>query len=396
MIAALLERFLEEGLGGAGVPAFIERTLRDFLGCGDPEKGCLHMRCPHCGHHELVAFSCKRRGVCGSCSGRIARDVSEHLACTVLPQQAFRQWVVSWPFAVGQKVAFQPDLAADMEQLAASMVSEWVTREKVTVKTGGVLIPHRFGANLNLQMHAHIVVLDGGYRRDDEGGLRFERTPGFGRAALEKLTRAMYQRLRELLLGRGIELPEDDDGPSEEVEQPKRGMAARRRGLHVYVSEPVRERHELQGLIRYLLRCGIDERKLRALPDGRYAYRLDKPSADGSLELVLSGMEMMDRIASLIPMSGKHTRRYFGVLAGGSKWRSEVVARVTPGKNGEWPNRSRTDWAALLKRVYGIDVLTCPVCWGRMVLVRILPIGADAGYRARELPTPRLPSDDGA
>ena len=46
---------------------FIEKTFRAYLRCGIPEHGFIRLHCASCGHDDMVAFSCKRRGICPSC-----------------------------------------------------------------------------------------------------------------------------------------------------------------------------------------------------------------------------------------------------------------------------------------------------------------------------------------
>jgi hypothetical protein len=57
-----LERFLEEARArsaGEGLPAFVERELREFLSCGVLARGFARFRCDGRGHEILVAFSCR-------------------------------------------------------------------------------------------------------------------------------------------------------------------------------------------------------------------------------------------------------------------------------------------------------------------------------------------------
>ncbi len=54
---------------GAGVPPFIEREFREFLGCGVYSRGFARVRCDDCAFERLVPFSCKGR-FCPSCGGR--------------------------------------------------------------------------------------------------------------------------------------------------------------------------------------------------------------------------------------------------------------------------------------------------------------------------------------
>jgi hypothetical protein len=60
-----LETFLAEARargGGVGLPRFVERELRAFLGCGVMASGFARFRSGGCAREILVAFSCKGRG----------------------------------------------------------------------------------------------------------------------------------------------------------------------------------------------------------------------------------------------------------------------------------------------------------------------------------------------
>jgi hypothetical protein len=51
VVRAHLERFLAataRATDGTGVPRFIEREFRDFLGCGDLRRGFCRVRCDGC------------------------------------------------------------------------------------------------------------------------------------------------------------------------------------------------------------------------------------------------------------------------------------------------------------------------------------------------------------
>ena len=59
-----------EASTGAELPRFIEHEFDAFRECGILAHGVLWLRCAKCGHDKLLAFSCKRRGFCPSCSAR--------------------------------------------------------------------------------------------------------------------------------------------------------------------------------------------------------------------------------------------------------------------------------------------------------------------------------------
>ncbi|MBK7459635.1 MAG: transposase zinc-binding domain-containing protein, partial [Betaproteobacteria bacterium] len=59
-----------EDAAGAEQPQFVKDEFDAFLECGILAHGFLRLRCGECGHDKLVAFSCKRRGLCPSCGAR--------------------------------------------------------------------------------------------------------------------------------------------------------------------------------------------------------------------------------------------------------------------------------------------------------------------------------------
>jgi hypothetical protein len=97
-ISRHLETWLAaRSLGERPVPTHVEGEFREYLGCGILCFGFARARCTRCGHGFLVAFSCKGRGVCPSCTGRHMAQTAAHLADRVIPPVPVRQWVISVP-----------------------------------------------------------------------------------------------------------------------------------------------------------------------------------------------------------------------------------------------------------------------------------------------------------
>ncbi len=82
---------------GETAPAVTEREFRRYLECGILAHGFARARCADCGHDFLVAYSCKCRGVCPSCTTRRMVETAAHLADHVIPRLPVRQWVLSVP-----------------------------------------------------------------------------------------------------------------------------------------------------------------------------------------------------------------------------------------------------------------------------------------------------------
>ena len=52
------------------IPEYIEKEIEAFLECGILAYGFLRIQCQSCRHANVVAFSCKKRGLCPSYAGK--------------------------------------------------------------------------------------------------------------------------------------------------------------------------------------------------------------------------------------------------------------------------------------------------------------------------------------
>ena len=115
VVAEQLETFLaRQQERDRSVPRFVEREFRSFLECGIPAYGFLRVHCDSCGHDRVVPFSCKGRLWCPSCGGRRMADTAAHLMDSVFPIVPVRQWVLSLPFALRYRMAYDSRLMSDV------------------------------------------------------------------------------------------------------------------------------------------------------------------------------------------------------------------------------------------------------------------------------------------
>ena len=81
--------------------------------------------------------------------------------------------------------------------------------------------------------------------------------------------------------------------------------------------------------------------------------------------MTLSPLELLEQLAALVPLPRVHLVRYGGCLAPHSRRRGAITP--TPRQQGvEGPEASSAaphwSWARLLKRVFALDMATCPFC----------------------------------
>jgi hypothetical protein len=168
------------------VPWFVERELRSFLDCGVLAKGYLRVHCDACGKDRVVSFSCKGRSVCSSCCGRRMADTAAHLVDRVLPKAPIRQWVLSLPFALRYRLAYDSGLVRDVLQIFIKAVFSSLRRRAKKQygigkgRCGGVTFVQRFGGAINLNVHFHSLVVDGVYYEDSDRRICFQEAGSSG------------------------------------------------------------------------------------------------------------------------------------------------------------------------------------------------------------------------
>ena len=109
--------FVDIETGGVGLPTFVTDEFDAFLACGILAHGFLRLACDGCREEKLVAFSCKRRGICPSCGTRRMAEAAAYLVDHVIPKVPVRQWVMSFPIPLRSLFAVHPDLLLPVLQI---------------------------------------------------------------------------------------------------------------------------------------------------------------------------------------------------------------------------------------------------------------------------------------
>jgi len=170
---------------GGGLPRYVERELAAYLRCGVLAHGFARVRGQACGDEIVVAFSCKRRGICSSCTSPRMADTAAHLVDHVLPRapyRQYRQWVLTVPKPLRLRLARDPAWTSWVGQLAVRAIGAWQrrvarARGMRAPRTGAVMFVQRFGGRVNLNVHCHVVIPDGVFVDDDRDGLAFAMHP---------------------------------------------------------------------------------------------------------------------------------------------------------------------------------------------------------------------------
>jgi len=193
---------------GKELPGYVQREFEEFLQCGRLEHGFLRVRCESCHAEHLVTFSCKRRGFCPSCGARRMAESAALLVDEVLPEQPMRQWVLSFPFQLRFLFASRPEIMGRVLGIVYRVIATHLVKKAghshKTARTGAVTLIQRFGSALNLNIHFHMLFLDGVYADSRHGTARFRWVKAPTSAELTQLALTIAQRVGRFLERQGL------------------------------------------------------------------------------------------------------------------------------------------------------------------------------------------------
>lgn len=450
---AVLHRATREGLAqlaeaNTSLPTSLMREVRAYLRCGVLRHGFVRVRCEACGEEVLVGFSCKGRGYCPSCNGKKAALTGKHVVEQVLPEAPYRQWTLSLPFRLRWPALKHPRVLDVVLQVLLQRIA--ATQRRVArrlgvpgrLHVGAVSFTQYFGSTLQLTPHLHVLCPDGVFTEADDGAVRFVPLPPPTPEDVARIATSLARRVNKHLHALGLfdaDMPPDDEVESLRAQalqqslpfattaqalaavQPRkhhrRLAVADGFSLHADTWVGAQDRQGLERLARYGARGPLAEERLSRTDDGRYVYRLRRPTHAGATSLVLTAGQLVRRLATLLPPPRRHLTRFHGVFGPNARLR-RVVTRLgrevvpapsppgpcpqpalplaSPEKEARLPPRPRVDWATLLRHTFGLDVLECP-CGGRrrMLAAVTSPTVAEKVLRAMGKLPPHLPPTTG-
>jgi putative transposase len=287
----------------------------------------------------------------------------------------------------------------------------------------------RFGGALNLNVHLHALVLDGVFAVD-ESGVAFHPMRRLTREDVAGVVALIARRVERLLERRGLAAGAEGSGAPDRwsEEAPvlaavaaasvdgrvalglRAGARVRRCGdppeevapvalgpchahvagfdLHAGLVTRAGQRDRLERLCRYALRPPLAQHRLHVSGEGEIWLTLRHRWADGTTHLRFDPLELLERLAVLTPRPRVTLILYDGVLAPRAAWRAALVPATTDGADASMadssvgvgedagpagPSRAGAyQWAELMRRTFGLDVLACPRCGGRLRLVALI------------------------
>ena len=342
----------------------VSRTFDAYLNCGLPEHGGARIYCDTCKHSLLVAFSCKKRGVCPSCAAKRAVKFGEHIYDTVLERVPHRHIVFTIPKRLRVYLRYDRGLNSLLFRAARQTVSSILSPS-----TGMILTVQTAGESLNFHPHLHGLLADGAFQ-----GSSF--IP-FGNIDSGALTRRFQDEFLAAL--RIQELISDDD-----VHQI---LSQEHSGFSVWLGEPFLEEERTRFLARYIERAPLSLEKL-SLVDDIVSYT----PKDG-ITSEFDPLEFLALLSTHIPKPYESITRYYGWYSSRRRGERKKIETAEPGPVikdtvREDKHSPSPAWAASIKRIYEIDPLECPRCKAPMRIIAFIhdPIELKKIMRSLDIP----------
>ena len=140
----------------------------------------------------------------------------QRLLDEVLPRVPLRQWVLSFPYEIRYRLAYDAEWVSKVLAVFLRVVGRWYRRQAQAMGHdralwGSVTFVQRFGSSLNLNPHVHVLMLDGVYVDGDEAP-GFVAAPPLSEQAVRQIVETSARRIIRLCTKRGL-LADTGRGP---------------------------------------------------------------------------------------------------------------------------------------------------------------------------------------
>ena len=342
---------------------FYESAVHKYFDCGLFESGFARVVCTRCHLEFLVAFSCKARGLCPSCTAKRAAIFSELLQHKILADVPHAQWVFSVPKMLRPYFLHHRELLGDLATIAYQTVREMMgaASDEPAARPGMVAVIQTFGSSLKWNPHIHAIASRGVWTPD--GG--WHPIPYVDAHKAELLFRHKVLRLL-----RDLELISE--------ERIALLLSWRNSGFSVHNRTTVfpDDTEGLHKLACYLMRAPVNLSRLRFDPGSGLLVYEPKAGHDLDDDALIDPLEFLARVLIHVPEPNKHLVHFYGVYA--NRVRESCRAARSDGidqTNDETtppPRALRKRWAELIYKIYEVDPLTCRRCGEEMKMLAFI------------------------
>lgn len=330
----------------------VRDALLRYLECGILAHGCARAECQNleCKHSELIAFSCKRRGLCPSCAAKRAVLFAENLVERVLLPCPHRHCVFTVPKRVRPYFKFNRGLNQHLYRAAWESWKELATEQVPEGTPAAVSALHSAGDLLGFHPHIHGLFLAG--------------------VILPEGTYVPVtvdaQRLQELFAAKVLQALVAEGLLSQEDVQNIRSWP--HSGFNVFVGEPIAfaDRKRLLFLARYLKKSPISNERLSiAECNGETTVHYSSFKDGVKQTRSFAPLAFLAELQQHIPQTWEQTTRFLGIYSCRTRG-TKSAQHESETKLAEPDQKSSASWARCMKKIFEIDPLICPKCSSTM------------------------------
>ena len=404
----------------------IPEVVHKFLECGNLERGFARIRCDHCEHEYLLAFSCKSRSFCPSCHQRNVQNTARFILDRVVAPVPHRHYVLAIPRMLRPYFQRHRRLLKRLCALAHQSLSDYLRTALDCPQgvPGIVMTLHTFGEYLDFHPHLHALVADGLFVRSlpetmpdapaagtsRQGQAKRQSSPAASSLSSSGGEGRGEEAARLRSNPRPVDAPEAPTGPTaasflalpnaplkplEElfrakvinllVEQkllpPERVQVLyswKHSGFNVHAGQivPPEAKADLEDLAQYILRNPFSVEKMTMeSPTDTVIYRSRLNAKINRNFQVFRPTDFLAAITQHIPDKGAQMVRYYGWYSNkmrGVRHRG-LPPELVPHRPGISPppplSLPSKKWRDLILRVWHVDPLRCPVCQSPMRVI---------------------------
>ena len=349
----------------------IKESIKKYLDCGIMEHGMARIYCKKCGKDYFVAFSCKTRFFCPSCSQKRTLIWSDWVMENVVKNVPHRQWVFTIPKILRKLFYKDRTLLGGMADCARDTLKELFgcIYEDENNMPGIILSTQTFGNLLVWHPHIHCLVTDGVFDKDT----KFHPIP-----TIDK-NKALFI-FREKIFA----MLKDNSRISDKLIKTMRNW--NHSGFSVDNSVKI-EKDDYDSMLRlaqYIVHSSFSQKKIKYIESsGSIIYKSKMHLGKKRNFEVLDAIEFLHRVCLHIPGPYEALIRYYGYYsnaARGKRKKSGLELDILDGKFGDVdviddaPSKRacRKSWAQLIYKVYEVDPLLCPNCESQMKFIAFI------------------------
>jgi hypothetical protein len=339
-----------------------DAAVAAFLSCGDPECGFARVYCDTCRKEFLLPFSCKRRGLCPSCSARRRVEWADHVIERVLPDVPYRMLVFTIPRCLRGIFMREHAVLGDICRVAYQASARFLAEHFPGVEGVPYFVSaiHTAGSNVNPHPHVHCLCSLG--IRDREGT--------FHRAAEDLDWSPLEDLFRHAVLGMLLRKRRITE------ETARKLLSWTHSGFSVDGSAAAAEgdRETLHRLASYLLKPPVSLGRLTYESGAaNVLYQGKRGHPDAPETLVCDPLRFLALVLLQVPGRWEVRIRYYGAASSTARRHMTQPPVVEDAATtSTFVKARRRTWAKLIARVYGADPLRCTRCGGRMRILSVI------------------------